>query len=189
MTGEFVILGWSALIKAWLQTFPVSNYKHEHLFRLIINHKVSVPRNLRKKRSHVINRKRLLLMQRNTVLNTTRKKHLENTKYKSLGGWFSVTASSVFWNNFPNNYFRYADWRISCSELCSVTLNSYFHQKTYWVSNLKSFPYGLEREFWSSNNLKYDEQMHANANHKTITWSVQMKYEGHLYEGQMVAFS
>ena len=144
---------------------------------------------MRRKRSHVINPNWLILMRRNTVVNTTGKKDLENTNYKLLAGCSSFTASSVFWNNFPNNYFRYADWRISCSELCSVTLNSYFHQKTYWVSNLKSFPYGLEREFSSSNNLKYDEQMHANANHKTITWSVQMKYEGHLYEGQMVAFS
>ena len=37
-TEEFVILGWSVLIKVWLQTFPVKNYKDEHQFRLIINH-------------------------------------------------------------------------------------------------------------------------------------------------------
>ena len=102
---------------------------------------------MRRKRSHVINPNWFILMRRNTVVNATGKKHLENTKYKLLGGCFSVTASSVFWNNFPNNYFQYADWRINCSELCSVILNNYLYQNNCWVSNVMSFPYGFEHEF------------------------------------------
>ena len=37
MTGEFVILGRSALVKGWTQLFSANNYERDYQFRLTIN--------------------------------------------------------------------------------------------------------------------------------------------------------
>ena len=94
-TGEFVILGWSVPVKAWTQTFPARNYELEHQFRLIINHYAKSQSNIRRERGHVY--KSQVVAFDATLVNTTAKENLENTKYKWLGGCFSVSFSSMFW--------------------------------------------------------------------------------------------
>ena len=57
----------------------------------------------------------------NTLVSTIAKENLENTKYKILGGCFSVVFSSIFRMQLfrtgsgsglvSNSYFRCADWR------------------------------------------------------------------------------
>ena len=52
--------------------------------------------NIRRKRHHAY-KSRVVAFDANTVVNTTAKEHLENTKYKWPGGCFNGSVSSIVW--------------------------------------------------------------------------------------------